>query len=225
MYEASIAFGNETDTDDVTGIPTATGALPDRAAVERAIATLTGSIEQMPPAYSAKQVDGVRAYAAARVGAPLQLRPVRVDVHAWDVRAWRDEGHLDVTITCGSGTYIRALARDLGRLAGSAAHLTALRRTRSGPYDVGAALPIEALGAAPPLRSPREALGAMAVVTIDAPARTRIARGQAIAAAAPGMDADRSSRALLVSDDDGSILAVAERQGTTWAPRVVLVDD
>src|SRR5688500_7160223 len=131
VYDATIAFGSETDTDDLTGRPTATGPVPEPSAVETAIATLTGSIQQQPPDYSAKQVDGVRAYDAARHGAPLALPSVAVDVHGWEIRRWRAAAEVDVTITCGGGTYIRALARDLGRRAGSAAHLSSLRRIRS----------------------------------------------------------------------------------------------
>ena len=149
QYEATFAFGSETDTDDVTGETTGTAPLPQRERVLEAIAQLTGEIEQIPPAYSAKKVAGRVAYDAAREGAPLTLAPARVTVERWDVRALGDET-LDATITCGGGTYIRALARDLGRLSGSAAHLTALRRTRSGEFDVADAVPLDALRVSPP---------------------------------------------------------------------------
>ncbi|HUO52675.1 MAG TPA: tRNA pseudouridine(55) synthase TruB, partial [Gemmatimonadaceae bacterium] len=97
VYEARIAFGSETDTDDRTGAVTRTAPLPEERAVRAAIPALTGEIEQMPPAYSAKQVGGRRAYEAARAGEPLALRPARVTVHAWDVAGWRD-GVLDATL-------------------------------------------------------------------------------------------------------------------------------
>ncbi|MEX2111508.1 MAG: tRNA pseudouridine(55) synthase TruB [Gemmatimonadaceae bacterium] len=155
VYEAAIAFGSETDTDDATGAVTRTGALPREADVRTAITRLTGSIEQIPPAYSAKSVDGVRAYDAARRGEPLDLAPVSVTVHEWEVRAI-DEGSLRAVITCSGGTYIRALARDLGRAIGSAAHLSALRRTRVGEFDVRNAFSLEQLTAdRPPLRALR----------------------------------------------------------------------
>ena len=108
-----------------------------------------GDIDQVPPDYSAKSVDGTRAYAAARKGAALALEPVRVRVHEWVVRD-RSNGRIDVTITCGTGTYIRALARDLGRLTGSAAHLGSLRRIRSGPFDVRDAYSLDQLKVSPP---------------------------------------------------------------------------
>lgn len=148
-YDATIAFGAETDTDDVTGSVTVEAPLPDRESVLMGIQRLTGEIEQVPPAYSAKKVAGRVAYDAARDGDPLTLGPARVVVHEWAVRSLTPET-LASTITCGGGTYIRALARDLGRLAGSAAHLTALRRTRSGDFDVVDATPLDALRSAPP---------------------------------------------------------------------------
>jgi tRNA pseudouridine55 synthase len=103
----------------------------------------------VPPAYSAKSVDGTRAYDAARRGEPLDLQPVDVTVHGWEIRSL-DSGHLSATVTCSGGTYIRALARDLGRLTSSAAHLSALRRIRVGSFDVGDAATLDALADAPP---------------------------------------------------------------------------
>ena len=140
VYEATIRFGVETDTDDALGAPTRTSAPPAVAAVEQAVIALTGAIEQVPPAYSAKQVAGARAYAAARRGRPLDLAPVHVHVHSWELRQVRDPAsvaEVDVAVTCDGGTYVRALARDLGRLSGSAAHCLTLRRVRAGTFDVG----------------------------------------------------------------------------------------
>jgi len=148
-YDATIAFGAETDTDDVTGAVTSEAPLPPREKVLAGIASLSGEIEQIPPAYSAKKVGGRIAYDAARDGDPLELAPARVVVHEWRVRSLAPDT-LEATITCGGGTYIRALARDLGRISGSAAHLTALRRTRSGEFDVADATPLDRLRSAPP---------------------------------------------------------------------------
>ena len=153
VYEATIQFGAETDTDDSTGSIVHEAELPSQEAVDTAIRELTGLIEQVPPDYSAKSVDGVRAYDAARKGAALVLAPVTVNVHEWKVRR-RTGDSMDVTITCGTGTYIRALARDLGRAIGSAAHVTALRRISSGEFTVGDAVSVEQLKIqAPPLRA------------------------------------------------------------------------
>lgn len=149
VYEAVIAFGTETDTDDSTGEVTRSAPPPSEANVRASIVTLTGEIQQVPPAYSAKKVAGRRAYAAARSGEALELAPASVVVHRWDAGAFTGDT-LSATITCGGGTYIRALARDLGRLSGSAAHLASLRRTRIGRFDVADATPADALTASPP---------------------------------------------------------------------------
>jgi tRNA pseudouridine55 synthase len=149
VYEAAISFGSETDTDDATGEVTRSAPAPAESDVRAAIVTLTGEIEQVPPAYSAKKVAGKRAYAAARSGEALELAPASVVVHRWDVGAYTD-GMLTATITCGGGTYIRALARDLGRFSGSAAHLASLRRTRIGKFDVADATPADTLDSSPP---------------------------------------------------------------------------
>ena len=149
VYEATIRFGSETDTDDSTGAVMRSVPVPDSSAVRAAIASLTGDLMQVPPAYSAKSVDGARAYDSARRGEPLELTPVAVRVDRWEVSA---EAHdfIRATITCGTGTYVRALARDLGRVAGSAAHLESLRRTRCGEFDVCDAASLEDLRNAPP---------------------------------------------------------------------------
>jgi tRNA pseudouridine55 synthase len=216
-YEASIRFGSETDTDDATGAPTATAAVPTLAAIEGALPSLTGAIDQVPPAYSAKQVGGQRAYRAARAGAPLTLDPVQITVHDWTITGWEDDT-LSVRIRCSGGTYIRALARDLGRAAGGAAHLATLRRVASGPYTVDAATSVESIkGGALPVASPLPGLAGCVADRIDPDAVERVVRGLTVPA---GVTGERG--ALL--DGDGVLVAVAERQGDAWQPRVVLRD-
>jgi tRNA pseudouridine55 synthase len=218
VYDARIVFGSETDTDDSTGAVTRTAELPHAAGVRAAIGALTGAIDQVPPAYSAKQVAGRRAYAAARRGMPLELSPSRVTVHAWDVRTL-ERDHLEATITCGSGTYVRALARDLGRLSGSAAHLSTLRRTRSGPFDVAQAVALESLrGGEVMLRPPTAAIPHLPTVRLPAADVKLVRHGQAVAA--PDID---SPTAALV-DGDGSLVAIAECVDTVLRPRVVFGD-
>lgn len=215
VYEATIRFGTETDTGDPTGDRVREAAPPTRASIDAAIARLTGTIDQVPPAYSAKQVDGVRAYAAARRGTPLALRPATVRVHRWDIRAHR-ESDVDVVITCGAGTYVRSLARDLGALSGSAAHLAALRRVRSGPLAVDQAATLDDLRsgrmAVLPARAAVPGLPAECLTDLEA---QRVAHGQSIPARAGG------DRAALVRDD-GALVAIADREGDSWQPRVVL---
>ena len=146
VYEAVVKFGEETDTDDATGTVIRTASAPSEKAIRSSLGSLTGKISQVPPAYSAKSVDGTRAYDAARRGEPLDLRAVEVIVHSWDVVDVAGDT-LTTTITCSGGTYIRALARDLGRLTSSAAHLRSLRRTRVGEFDVRDAPTLESLNA------------------------------------------------------------------------------
>jgi tRNA pseudouridine55 synthase len=219
VYEASIAFGSETDTDDVTGSVTRSAALPDVVAVREALASLTGSIEQTPPAYSAKQVEGRRAYDVARRGGSIELAPVRVTVHAWEVRSLTS-ARLDAIITCGGGSYIRALARDLGRLCGSAAHLSTLRRTRSGSFDLADAVPIDALreGSAA-LQPALAAVPQLPVVVLEADGIASVRHGRAVAA----VDGDTASAAALVNPGR-QLVAIAERVESSWQPRVVLPD-
>lgn len=217
VYEARIRFGAETETDDATGRTVREAPLPIRADVDRGIAALTGTLDQEPPAYSAKQVGGQRAYDAARSGTPVRLPPSRVTVHSWEVKARTNET-LDAVITCSGGTYVRALARDLGRHAGSAAHLATLRRTRSGPFQVREACGLDALreGRCAPL-APLRALSSLAVEELDAAGADRAARGNLVDATVAG------DRAALLGPN-GELIAVAERSGSSWQPRTVLRD-
>lgn len=220
VYDAVVAFGHETDTDDATGSATCSAPPPTRADIDAALGALTGALLQVPPAYSAKQRDGQRAYAAARRGAPLALPPAPVTVHAWNVTAW-DGATLSATVTCSGGTYVRALARDLGRAARSAAHLTTLRRRESGPFRVDAAATLSALedlGVDPFVRPALDCVTDLVIEPLDGAAIERVRRGQSIGATAPG------DRAALV-DHERRLVAVAVRQGETWQPRVVMGED
>ena len=219
VYDASVIFGAETETDDVTGTVTRTAGFPAADAVADGIIRLTGTFEQVPPAYSAKQVGGRRAYDAARKGVPLELDPVTVTVHGWEIRSL-DPGRLEVTITCAGGTYVRALARDLGRLCGSAAHLGALRRTRSGPFDVSNAASLDAVrGGDATLRPPIDALPHLPAVMLSAHDVADVRLGRAIDV--PSGESAGEPKAALV-DEAGALVAVAERAAGRWQPRVVL---
>jgi tRNA pseudouridine55 synthase len=219
VYEATIAFGAETTTDDLTGEITRTAEPPSPTEIDAAIGSLTGEIEQRPPDFSAKQVAGRRAYAAARAGEPLALAPVNVVVHAWRVRH-RTASTVDVTITCGGGTYVRALARDLGRATNSAAHLTALRRIRAGAFDVTGAVTVETLeriGAAAlaPLRS---AIAHLPVQLLDADELRRARHGNPV-------DARVDAPIAALVDADGNLIGLAQREGACFQPRVVMHDE
>ena len=149
-YEATIRLGQSSDTDDAEGQLSAvsdTGEVT-RAAIDAGIARLTGEISQVPSTFSAIKVDGRRSYELARTGEAVELKSRAVTISRFDVRAERRSGRftdLDAVIDCSSGTYIRALARDLGAGLGVGGHLTALRRTSIGPFEVVDAVPADAI--------------------------------------------------------------------------------
>ena len=145
-YEATVRLGTTTVTDDAEGETVEVrdaSAITDEA-VEQALAGLRGGISQVPSSVSAIKVDGVRSYAAVRAGREVALAARPVTVARLDVLARRGDD-LDVTVTCSSGTYVRALARDLGAALGVGGHLTALRRTRVGPFGLDVARTLEQL--------------------------------------------------------------------------------
>lgn len=215
VYSATIRFGEERDTDDVTGTVTRTAALPEPSLLGEAINSLTGSISQLPPAYSAKKVGGRRAYSIARAGGEPALSQARVEVHGWEVLSveWPD---LHVRITCGSGTYIRSLARDLGRLMHSAACLAELRRLAAGPFDVRDATTWQDLldGNISP-RPLVEALGSMPRQTLAESEVRLVSHGMDVPATVGG------ERAALL-DANGDLVAVAESASGMWHPQIVL---
>jgi tRNA pseudouridine55 synthase len=150
QYDATIRLGQATSTDDAEGEITSTApALGVTAeALARAVNRLTGEIRQVPPAVSAIKVDGQRAYRLAREGAAPELKPRPVTVYEFtvtDIRPAGDTTDVDATVRCSSGTYIRALARDLGQDLGTGGHLTRLRRTRVGGYGLEQAKTLEQL--------------------------------------------------------------------------------
>jgi tRNA pseudouridine55 synthase len=215
-YAATIVFGRETETDDLEGATVREATPPADETIAEAVAQLTGTLEQIPPAYSAKRVAGRRAYDAARAGEPLTLAPARVRVFAWRDLV-RDGASLRATIACGGGTYIRALARDLGRLSGSAAHLSTLRRVRSGPFHVADAVSLESVRAGgASLRPALDALPTIPHVTLDGDDAERVLRGIAVARGS------EATHAALVDGRSGALVAFAEADGARWQPRVVM---
>ena len=150
QYDATIRLGQSSSTDDAEGELTKTASAKDVSAeaLNKAVAELTGEIQQVPPAVSAIKVDGQRAYKLTRAGAAPELKPRPVTVYEFTVTDVRPAGDLldvDATVRCSSGTYIRALARDLGRKLGTGGHLTALRRTRVGGYGLDTARTLDQL--------------------------------------------------------------------------------
>jgi tRNA pseudouridine55 synthase len=154
-YDVTIRFGIETDTDDSEGAVTATcdpGALTlvSAAVVGDALGRFRGPIEQAPPAYAAIKRDGRPLYSYARAGEAIEVAPRAVVIHALEMTHFGGSDDVRLHVHCSKGTYVRALARDLGRVLGVGGHVTALRRTRSGPFSLLQARPLpeilEALG-------------------------------------------------------------------------------
>ena len=144
-YHATIRFGMTTDSYDITGTETGrTDQVPSRAAILDGVQRLTGEYLQAPPAFSAKKVEGRRAYRLARQEQAVTLAPVPVTVTRAEVLAL-DGARAQVALTCSAGFYVRSFAHSLGELTGAGACLEALQRTRSGEFELDAALPIDAL--------------------------------------------------------------------------------
>jgi tRNA pseudouridine55 synthase len=143
-YDVTIRLGVETDTDDADGAVTATsdaGAVT-ATVVSEALAPFRGPIEQAPPAYAAIKRDGRPLYAYARAGQSIEVAPRPVVIHALELTHFGGPEDVRLHVHCSKGTYIRALARDLGRALGVGGHVTALRRTRSGPFSLLQARPL-----------------------------------------------------------------------------------
>jgi tRNA pseudouridine55 synthase len=145
-YRFSVRWGEERDTDDAEGRVVATSdTRPSEAEIRELLPRFTGLIEQVPPRFSAIKVDGERAYDMARDGEDVALKPRPVDVHRLDLVEVPDPDSAVFEAECGKGTYVRALARDMGRLLGSRGHVAALRRTGVGPFTELDMIPLERL--------------------------------------------------------------------------------
>ena len=222
-YLATIRLGQATDTCDaegsVTGGAPATGVT--LAAVRAAAQQLTGEIQQVPPAISAIKVDGTRAHRLARAGGAPALAARPVTVTEFSVLAERRAGDLldvDVAVTCSSGTYIRALARDVGEALGVGGHVTVLRRTRSGAYDLSLARGLGQL-------EPGEALIPLERAAADAfPSRLLTddeARWLSHGGRLPGSGAAPGPVAAF--GPDGTLIALVEENGGQAKPLAVFV--
>jgi tRNA pseudouridine55 synthase len=148
-YDAVIRFGRATDTYDATGTTTSESPMrPTRTALDVGLVALSGSYDQMPPPYSAKRVGGRRAYAMARRDEPVELKAAPVTVSRATLTAFDDDTAC-VSLTCSAGFYVRSFAHELGRRLGCGACLESLRRTRSGEFTLGSAVPLDMLTSAP----------------------------------------------------------------------------
>ncbi|MEU5990749.1 tRNA pseudouridine(55) synthase TruB [Spirillospora sp. NPDC047418] len=222
-YDATIRLGQSTNTDDAEGEITASASAAHVAdeALHAGIAALTGPIQQVPPQVSAIKVNGERAYKMARKGEEVALAARPVTVHEFTVAAVRRDGDLidvDASVSCSSGTYIRALARDLGASLGCGGHLTALRRTRVGPYDLPMARTLDRLAEKLEILPMDEAVAAVFPRRdVSAEDARKVAHGGRLPAAGLGPGP------VGVFAPDGTLLALVEEQGPVAKPLAVFV--
>ena len=184
-YRFTVRWGAETTTDDLEGAVTETSGLrPEPAEILAQLPRFIGEISQVPPAFSAIKVDGERAYDLARVGETVELAARTISVH--DLRlisSNADEAVIEAD--CGKGTYVRAIARDLGRALGCFGHVSALRRTRVGPFSEADAIDLDLLTNEPDLRAAsllnvEAGLLQVPCVVVDSTLAARLRRGQSI---------------------------------------------
>jgi tRNA pseudouridine55 synthase len=222
-YLATILLGQATDTCDADG--TVIGGAPATevtlAAVRDEAAKLTGEIQQIPPAVSAIKVDGTRAHRLARAGATPALAARAVTVRSFSIVSERRSADLlavDVAVTCSSGTYIRALARDLGEALGVGGHVSVLRRTRAGAYDIGMARGLDGLDPAEVLIPlPRAAADAFPSRRLTEDEARWLSHGGRLrgSGAAPGP--------VAAFGPDGTLIALVEEEGDHTKPLAVFV--
>nr|WP_201469507.1 tRNA pseudouridine(55) synthase TruB [Microbacterium hydrocarbonoxydans] len=216
-YAATIRLGQTTDTDDADGeiLRRASDEAVDAVTAEgiaAGVLTLTGVIRQVPSSVSAIKVDGRRAYDRVRAGEEVVLAPREVTVSRFEVLSRRQGAgyiDLDVVVDCSSGTYIRSLARDLGSGLGVGGHLTALRRSRVGNFDVADAVGIDDLEGAS-LMSPADAAArVLDVLDVSAADATDLRHGKRLVG-----QASRLTGALAAAiDEDGTFVGVVEKRG------------
>jgi tRNA pseudouridine55 synthase len=233
-YRATVCFGAASTTDDLEGeLTPADGPAPTREAVEAALPGLTGTISQRPPAYSAIKVGGRRAYALARAGETVELAAREVTIHALDVVSWDgadpERPIAVIDVECSAGTYIRALARDLGDGLGSSAYLGALTRAASGSFTLDGAIPLDEIrtaaadgptGLVPLLRPLDTGLDAFPEVILTADEIAAIARGQYVR---PTGGLPGPAEHYRLRDPAGALVAIASAVGGRLAPDKVFI--
>jgi tRNA pseudouridine55 synthase len=229
IYRFTVRWGEERDTDDAEGRVAETSAeRPTADAIRTLLPRFTGLIEQVPPRFSAVKIDGERAYDLARDGEVVELAPRTIEIHSLELVETPDADHTVLAAECGKGTYVRALARDLGRLLGCFGHVAALRRTAVGPFTEDIAVSLEALqrsgqseGEAPappppPLLPVEAGLAALPALRVSSADAGRLARGQAVLLR--GRDAPVMEGWVSVSAQ-GSLIALAEIEKGELRPR------
>ena len=233
-YRATVCFGASSTTDDLEGeLTPATGPVPDRDAVEAAIGGFLGGISQRPPAYSAVKVGGRRAYALARAGETVTLASRDVTIHELTIVSWDDSDPerpvAIVDVQCSAGTYVRALARDLGGALGTAAYLGALTRTASGSFLLEDATALDEIrsaaadgpaGLRPYLRPADAGLDALPNIVLTNPEVAAIAKGQYVR---PASGIPAAADHYRLRSPDGALVGIAGAAGGRLAPNKVFV--
>lgn len=225
-YDAQIRFGAETDTHDAQGeIVREGGPIPSLKALQEALEQFKGTIKQVPPAHSAIRVKGKRAYEKARAGENVELAARRVEIHQLEINAY-EPPTVHLSIACSSGTYIRALARDLGRILDTAAHLTALRRTGVGSFSIDQAIDLEQLLSAVERGQWRqhfipaaEALPDWPAVTLQSKELADIRHGRPV----PNRTAKSGLARALTGEGELAAIIKAEEDGSDWWPQKVFI--
>jgi len=230
-YEVTIRLGSETDTDDADGTVTERHDAREigEAAVLGMLGRFRGPLSQVPPAYSALKRAGRPLYDYARSGEPVTIGPRPVVVHDLQMTSFNGPEAVGLRLRCSKGTYVRSLARDLGRALGVGGHVSALRRTRSGPFSLAQARPLDdvvaALAGGDPADLPAVAPAAALAHLAPPPVSTELA-ADLRAGRQVGWDAvaggDPNCNRLCLLDPSGALLAVAEprRDGTVRTLRV-----
>ena len=227
VYRFTVRWGEERDTDDAEGrVIDRSTERPTAQAIAELLPRFTGQITQVPPRFSAVKIDGERAYDLARDGEVVEMAPRPVEIHRLELIETPDPDHVKFIAECGKGTYVRALARDLGRALGCLGHVTALRRTAVGPFEDEVAVSLDTLqrfhpndvaaleeAALLPVESGVAALPALRVSAADA---GRLARGQAVLLR--GRDAPVIAGWVSVSSH-GALIALAEVEKGELRPR------
>ena len=228
-YEARILFGVTTDTYDITGtITSQSPSAPSMADVEQALPSLRGSYLQAPPAFSAKKVQGQRAYEMARRQEAVELTAVPVTVSRLDVTALEGP-HLTIVLTCSAGFYVRSFAHALGQLTGTGACLEALRRTRSGDFAVEDAVRLDDAQASDNLVThviPIDSLlRSLPAKVLTAEGRQYVTHGRELTPRqfAGGDEAAESGAWVRLLDPEGRLVAVGRTTGATLHPSIVLI--
>jgi tRNA pseudouridine55 synthase len=225
-YTATIRLGQSTITDDAEGevLTETIAAAVTEEAIRSAAAALTGEISQVPSSVSAIKINGQRSYARVRSGQAVELQARPVTVHRFEIHDVRRErgGKLldvDVTVECSSGTYVRALARDLGATLGVGGHLTALRRTRVGPFGIEAAATLEELAEDLMVLDLDDAARALFPVReLDEAEALELSHGRRIAAGEPAAPGTPPAAAFA---PDGRLVALLENRGAQARPLLV----